>query len=218
MVHTDFNRYIEFNLKKETSMNAKKTIQLNSKIKLLVTDPPLALAPSETPVTQLDADKLLKDLPVDEFFDALDEASSEQLQTLVAGFENKNSSEENVQGLFDVPAEPRTAQDIFVWWEFRRLSFNVIVGAVGVVFLLYLAFFPVFCGALFLAIIYAAFANMCYSSGAPLELFIRTCTSSCFQKAYPPFGPLLLKFLIGAFVFITVCGGLLLCIFPNGGI
>lgn len=199
-------------------MNVEKSIQLDNKITLLVTDPAQEQITLTAPVTDLDAAKLLKDLSVDEFFDALDEASSEQLQTLVAGFEGNASNRQKVPGLFDATVEPRTEQDIFAWWEFRRLPFNVIIGSVGSVFLLYLAFSPILEGAVTVAFIYAAFANICYSSGAPTELFIRKCTDACFKKAHSLYGPLLLKLIIGVFVFITVCGGLMLCLFRAGGI
>lgn len=207
-----FSRYIEFNDQNdETVMNVEKSIQLNRKITLLVTDPPIEPTLSEPPVTDLDADKLLKDLPVDEFFDALEEASSEQLQTLISGFEQKPLSDTKLQGLFDVPDGSRSAQDIFVWWEFRRLPFNAVVGSVGSVFLLYQAFGPSFWGVLFTAVIYAVHANMCYSLGAPTEIVIRACTRACFEKTFPVVGPVLLKLTIGFFVFITVVGGLLMC-------
>jgi hypothetical protein len=99
--------------------------------------------------------------------------------------------------LFPAPAEVRTTGSIFRWWESRRLKFNLVVGATGLVTLSAIKLIallppistnmPVF----FLPGIaaYAFFANLCYSLG-----FV---TEAAMQRAWhentPAVGPALFR-------------------------
>jgi hypothetical protein len=163
---------------------------------------------------QLNANTLLKELTVDEFFKALDDASVDQLQSLINTFEKSTTTTNAHSPLFDVPAEPRTAGSIFEWWEYRRLPFNVVVGASGLIFLLYLACITTGPSILITTFMYALFANICYTLGAPSELLFRACLRSIF----PSSGPMLLQLCTLFFVLLTIFGGSLMCIFPHGGL
>lgn len=98
--------------------------------------------------------------------------------------------------LFPAPAEIRSTASIFRWWESRRLTFNVAVGAAGVVTLAAIkaiailpplsenvpVFWPVI-------VAYGLFANLFYSLG-----FI---TEAAMQRAWhdetPRVGPALFR-------------------------
>ena len=78
--------------------------------------------------------------------------------------------------LFPAPAEVRSTASIFRWWESRRLTFNVIVGATGMVTLAamnLIALLPplsVRLGVFWPGIIlYGFFANLFYSLGFVTE-------------------------------------------------
>ena len=78
--------------------------------------------------------------------------------------------------LFPAPAEVRSTASIFRWWESRRLTFNVIVGATGLVTLAamnLIALLPplsVRLGVFWPGIIlYGFFANLFYSLGFVTE-------------------------------------------------
>ena len=99
--------------------------------------------------------------------------------------------------LFPAPAELRNTAAIFRWWESRRLTFNVIIGATGLVTLAAVKMIallppissnmPVFFWPGILA--YGFFANLCYSLG-----FV---TESVMQRAWhdetPRVGPYLFR-------------------------
>jgi len=98
--------------------------------------------------------------------------------------------------LFPAPAEVRSTASIFRWWESRRLSFNVIVGATGLVTLgalKLIAFLPPLSTNLPMfwpgVIAYGLFANMAYSLG-----FL---TEATMQRAWgdetPRVGPYLFR-------------------------
>jgi len=98
--------------------------------------------------------------------------------------------------LFPAPAEVRTTASIFRWWESRRLTFNLIVGATGVVTVAamnLIALLPpisMHLGVFWPAIIlYGFFANLFYSFG-----FV---TEAAMQRAWheetPRVGPALFR-------------------------
>ena len=97
---------------------------------------------------------------------------------------------------FPAPAEVRSTTSIFRWWESRRLTFNVIVGAAGVVTLTavnLIALLPplsIHVGVFWPAVIlYGFFANLFYSLG-----FV---TEAAMQRAWhdetPRVGPALFR-------------------------
>lgn len=98
--------------------------------------------------------------------------------------------------LFPAPAEVRSTASIFRWWESRRLTFNVIVGAAGLVTLVatnLIAILPplsMHMGVFWPAVIaYGFFANLFYSLG-----FV---TEAAMQRAWhdetPRVGPALFR-------------------------
>ena len=84
--------------------------------------------------------------------------------------------------LFALPAEPRTAWSIILWWEVRRVPYNLIVCGVGLLSLVAFLALIGHCGhlepgedafepiLLFLGLIAA---NVCYSAGWVTELALR---------------------------------------------
>ena len=98
--------------------------------------------------------------------------------------------------LFPAPAEVRNTAAIFRWWESRRLTYNAIVGATGLVTIAALKLIavlpplsmsmPVFWPAIFA---YGFFANFCYTFG-----FV---TEAAMQRAWhdetPRVGPALFR-------------------------
>jgi len=98
--------------------------------------------------------------------------------------------------LFPAPAEVRSTASIFRWWESRRLTFNVIVGAAGLVTLMavnVIALLPplsIRVGVFWPGVIvYGFFANLFYSLG-----FV---TEAAMQRAWhdetPRVGPALFR-------------------------
>ena len=98
--------------------------------------------------------------------------------------------------LFPAPAEVRSATAILRWWESRRLTYNVIVGATGLVTIAAMKLvallppvsmnLPVFWPGV---IAYGVFANLCYSLGFATE--------AAMQRAWhdetPRIGPALFR-------------------------
>ena len=78
-----------------------------------------------------------------------------------------------------VPNEPRSFLEIIKWWELRRIAYNLLIGSVGFVGLI---FFFIFAEATHkippgedlvepIAILFAPiFINICYTAGEVLEL------------------------------------------------
>jgi hypothetical protein len=139
-----------------------------------------------------DPEKIMRDLPVDEFFKVLEQSSPEQLQKLIQTFEKgarTKSGSKLVQKLIDVPPEPRTLFSTVMWWEFRRPLYNIAVGLVGLpsLFLLPMLGLPL-TGLVICAIFYGIFANVCYSLGTPAEMVAK----ACWKERAENYGPVLL--------------------------
>jgi hypothetical protein len=82
--------------------------------------------------------------------------------------------------LFSPLYYPRTGWSVVRWWESRRLFYNVVVAGAGVVTLaagFFFASLPPFPGHFrgvgLVVLIYGAMANLFYSFGAPVDLFLR---------------------------------------------
>src|SRR5882724_6044548 len=45
------------------------------------------------------------------------------------------------QWMFSVPEGPRSTSEIIIWWELRRVPYNIIIGAVGICSLVLFFFF-----------------------------------------------------------------------------
>ena len=98
--------------------------------------------------------------------------------------------------LFPAPAEVRNTAGIFRWWESRRLTFNVAVGATGLVTLAALKLIaalpplsmslPIFWPAI---VAYGVFANMFYSLGFVTEAAMQR----AWREETPRVGPALFR-------------------------
>jgi hypothetical protein len=97
--------------------------------------------------------------------------------------------------LYPVPA-PRSIGSIIGWWERRRLSYNLVVGAAGLIMLLVVRMLgrlppgshdALPSGSIMGA--YALFANLCYTSGWALEGM----ANAMFGDELLPFGPSLFR-------------------------
>lgn len=152
------------------------------------------LASQPDPAEQIaNPDKLLRELPVDEFFRVLEQATPEQLQTLIHTFERGARTRGGaaiLNKVIEVPAEPRNLISILSWWEWRRPLYNLVVSLSGLpsVIVLSLCFGlpPVL--TIMSGLCYLFFANLCYSLGTPAEMVART----CYKDKAETYGPVLL--------------------------
>jgi hypothetical protein len=138
-----------------------------------------------------DPDKVMRDLPVDEFFRVLEQSTPEQLQALIQTFEKgarTKSGSKLVQKIIEVPEGQRSILSTVLWWEWRRPLYNFAVGLAGLPSLLLLAAFGMGTPALICALIYGFVANVFYSLGAPAELVAR----ACYKERDENYGPVLL--------------------------
>lgn len=119
-------------------------------------------------------------LEADEFIKRLEAMSPEQIHEICSNLEfvtkakGKAKSLKLFGPLVATPAEPRNMLSILLWWETRRVVYNLVVGMCGLpgVFLLLLANEPlafITFGVLF----YAFMANVCYTAGAVSEAVAR---------------------------------------------
>ena len=87
---------------------------------------------------------------------------------------------------------PRSAWNVIEWWESRRALYNVCVGAAGLLTLttasltLHLPPAVPHAGVPWAAVgVYALLANVCYSFGAPIDLFLRRFIGPHAEKSVP---------------------------------
>jgi hypothetical protein len=95
--------------------------------------------------------------------------------------------------LFPAPAEVRTTASIFRWWESRRLTYNVIVGATGVVTIAAMKLIailpplsmniPVFWPGV---VAYGILANVCYTLGFATEAVMQRAWHDETPRVGPP--------------------------------
>jgi hypothetical protein len=95
-----------------------------------------------------------------------------------------------INRLTTIAAGPRTTRDVIVWWEKRRLAFNVVVGVSGLVSLVIAVTFlglpprvsvtsfwdyPIPAAGVFVEVVFfGIMANLCYTLGWATELGLRT--------------------------------------------
>ncbi len=156
-----------------------------------------------------DVEKLMAEVPLDDFFKALEAATPAQLQSLVCTLEKGAKSKDGSNlwmKLIDVPtAGPRNFWSVVWWWECRRWLYNLCVGLIGVPFALLvwvlLCTMPNIVSELSAGIIcYGIAANVCYSLGAPAELVAR----GCWKQKGEPYGPVLFTLGLIFSVLLTV--------------
>lgn len=140
-----------------------------------------------------DPEKVMRELPVDEFFKVLERSTPEQLQNLIHTFEKgarTKGGTKILQKVIEVQKEPRSFLSILMWWELRRPLYNIAVGLAGLpaAFAL-IVLFGYSIQLIFLeALGYMFLANVCYSLGTPAELVART----CYKDKAETYGPVLL--------------------------
>lgn len=140
-----------------------------------------------------DPDKVMRELPVDEFFKVLERSTPEQLQNLIHTFEKgarTKSGTKILKKVIEVQKEPRSLLSILMWWELRRPLYNIAVGIAGLpaAFALIVLFGYSFQLIFLEALGYMFLANVCYSLGTPAELVART----CYKDKAETYGPVLL--------------------------
>ena len=98
--------------------------------------------------------------------------------------------------LFPLPATRRTAFGILTWWESRRLAYNIIVGATGLVTLGIISAIslippglPRFTPPVQLILAYGALANICYTFGPMVEIGLQ----QIWKDRVLPVGPTLFR-------------------------
>jgi hypothetical protein len=101
-----------------------------------------------------------------------------------------------VRLLYPLPDLRRTPGSIIAWWERRRLRYNAVVGASGLVTLAtinLIGALPPEPRAIFLPlpgiVVYAVMANLCYSGGWGVELLVRR----LWGDEVRPVGPVLFR-------------------------
>jgi hypothetical protein len=200
----------------DKSVNVEEITSLN-KIKLVVTDPVTdspatassaeqdSISPPGKPVSSLDSktednrnqiddpERVLRELPVDEFFRVLEEATPEQLQTLIHTFEKgarTRGGSAILRKVIEVPKEPRTTMSIISWWEWRRPLYNLVLALAGLpsIFVLWLLLGLPLAVCVMSGLSYLFFANICYTLGTPAEMVART----CYKDKAETSGPVLL--------------------------
>lgn len=109
-------------------------------------------------------------------------------------------------GLFHVPEGPRTAISIVGWWEARRFTYNVVVGAAGIATcmllncLALLTFESLVLGVLAWGIC----ANICYTSGWICELI----SKRLWREKAEYIGPILFSLGLPFSFFLTLAPGI----------
>ena len=98
--------------------------------------------------------------------------------------------------LFPLPAHRRTAMGILTWWESRRLVYNVIVGATGLVSLGFIGAIslippgiPRLAPPWQVILAYGALANVCYTMGPAIEIALQR----LWKDGVLPVGPVLFR-------------------------
>lgn len=100
-----------------------------------------------------------------------------------------------VEVLYPLPDVRRTALSSLRWWESRRLLFNKVVGATGLVTLAFASVFFIIAGEFSLAplivgsVVYGIAANACYTLGWVAELAAR----AAWGRQAPDLGPILFR-------------------------
>lgn len=154
-------------------------------------------------------------LSADEFLKRLEDMSPEQIQDICSNLEfvSKAKSRANtlkVLGpLVAVPDEPRNWLSIFMWWEARRIIFNLLVGLCGlpVVFVvlgtgMHLRYVS------YGVLEYAVIANICFTAGCIAEVFARR----WFGEKVKEFGPVAFTLGTAFSVAFTLFCTLIICL------
>ena len=162
----------------------------------------------------LDFHKLMTETSSQEFFEALDSASAEDLDLLlrpvVLGAPRDSLTRrlgKSWQRVMAVPAEPRNFFSVVRWWESRRAFYNVVVGSIGMfmaslVCLRYQLSGFVLVWVLLICMVYAVVGNLCYTLGLPLELVARSIYK------FNRYGPILFTLGLALSIFFVIVLGI----------
>lgn len=161
-------------------MQPQQSIETAEKLKLVVNDVP-AKTPPNLFANKAHAERVMKDLPLNEFLQVMEEASPEELELLVHSMGGTQSkSQPSIVKRFlvhqtIVPEGNRTAANIIAWWESRRLTYNIIVGLCGIVTLIVAKLCHLAPSTTLIAgaFAYGIAANLCYTLGWMAELTAR---------------------------------------------
>jgi hypothetical protein len=130
----------------------------------------------EDNMKQNEAHEALMGLSADEFLEVLEKATPEQLQAIGALSKQARVNTKLLPrwfaGALAAPAHHPTVFSILLWWEQRRVHYNMIVGLCGLPALAVMAFvfhmpFHFLVGG---TIAYGCAANICYTIGSPAEM------------------------------------------------
>lgn len=174
------------------------------KFKIVEEKPPTLVEQTSRGVSITDPDKIMRDLPADEFFRLLEESTPEQLQIIIQSFEKgarTKGGSKLLSEFIDVPSGRRTILSTAMWWEWRRPFYNLILGLVGIPSVALLSIIGMSDFAVWGMLFYAICANVCYSLGTPAELLARACWKDKAQH----YGPVLLTLGTIFSVILTVC-------------
>jgi hypothetical protein len=110
---------------------------------------------------------------------------------------------------FSKPSEPLTPYSIILWWEKRRIPYNLIVGAIGIISLILFYEFIDLAHELKpgedavepIAILFAPiFVNICYTAGWIVEILLNNIR----HTGSAPIGPLLMKLGVGFSIVVAL--------------
>jgi hypothetical protein len=164
--------------------------------------------------SSLNFNKLMKEASSQEFFDALDGASAEDLELMLSSAElelPRNTLAMKVKNgwrrLMAVPAEPRSVFSILCWWESRRLFYNIVVGSVGIFMAALACLHLQLSGGLLILVLltcaaWAIAGNICYTMGLLAELIARL-----FKKS-GRYGPILFAMGLTFSIIVVISYGL----------
>lgn len=162
-----------------------------------------------------DAQKLLKDLPLDDFLNFLEQSSPEQLESFLNQLApSKQPVTQPLRSLFSmlvsIPDEPRGAFSVIAWWEARRVLFNTVVLVCGLptLAIIYFAGLASLKFTVTGAIEYAILANICYSFGCICELVAR----SWWKERARHLAPILLTLGLAFSVLLTIGAGFVMVV------
>jgi hypothetical protein len=167
------------------------------------------------------ASTVIKDLPMDEFLRLVEGASPEELQSLLVAADEMpkvNPATAKPFGVLFDPLESRktNVMSILGWWERRRLFYNVIVGACGLLTVALVASITAgrfLVDGLVISIIPVAFiANVCYTSGWLLDSYAR----AIWKEKAEHFGPILFSLGLLFSMIVVLSPIIVMCIIVVG--
>lgn len=163
--------------------------------------------------TKDDAQKLLQELPTDEFLNFLEQSSPEQLESFLNHLApSKQPVAQPLRSLFSslvsIPDEPRGNFSIIGWWEARRMLFNMVILLCGLptVLIIYLTGLASLKFTVTGSIEYAILANICYTAGWICELIAR----SWWQERARHLGPILFTLGFAFSILLTIGAGVIM--------